>query len=91
MPGPAWAPTTAPSGCNSRVSATGSRAPARRWADSAQRVAAALEPVAETLLLQPLGAVVGAHAGPGTVGVGCYPAELFPLGLKVAAGAAERR
>jgi DegV family protein with EDD domain len=56
-------------------------------AESAQRLAGALEPVAETLLLQPLGAVVGAHAGPGTVGVGCYPAELFPLGLKLAAGA----
>jgi DegV family protein with EDD domain len=55
--------------------------------DSAQRIAAALEPVADTLLLQPLGAVVGAHAGPGTVGVGCYPAELFPLGLKLEAAA----
>ena len=45
---------------------------------------------AETLLVQPLGAVVGAHAGPGTVGVGCYPAELLPLGLKSVAGAAAK-
>ena len=55
--------------------------------ESAQRITTALEPVADTLLVQPLGAVVGAHAGPGTVGVGCYPAELFPLGLKLEAGA----
>ncbi len=51
-------------------------------ADAAERVARALEPRAETLIVAPLGPVVGAHAGPGTVGVGCYPAELFPLGLK---------
>ena len=37
----------------------------------AERVARELEPVAETLLIQPLGPVVGAHAGPGVVGVGC--------------------
>ena len=55
--------------------------------ESAQRIVEALEPLADTLLLQPLGAVVGAHAGPGTVGVGCYPAELFPLGLKLESGA----
>jgi DegV family protein with EDD domain len=40
-----------------------------------------LEPRAESLLIQPLGPVVGAHAGPGTVGIAAYPAELFPLGL----------
>jgi DegV family protein with EDD domain len=50
--------------------------------DSARRLAEALEPVAETLIVAPLGPVVGAHAGPGTVGVGRYPAELFPLGLR---------
>jgi DegV family protein with EDD domain len=50
--------------------------------EQAQRLAEALDPVAETLILAPLGPVVGAHAGPGTVGVGCYPAELFPLGLR---------
>ncbi len=49
---------------------------------AAERVARDLEGVADTLLIQPLGPVVGAHAGPGTVGIGCYPAELFPLGLK---------
>jgi hypothetical protein len=26
--------------------------------------------------------VVGAHVGPGTVGVAAYPAELFPLRLR---------
>jgi DegV family protein with EDD domain len=51
-------------------------------ADAAERIARALEPHAESLIVAPLGPVVGAHAGPGTVGVGCYPAELFPLGLK---------
>jgi len=50
--------------------------------EPAQRIADALDPVAESLILSPLGPVVGAHAGPGTVGVGCYPAELFPLGLR---------
>jgi DegV family protein with EDD domain len=49
---------------------------------AAERVAKALEPRAESLIVAPLGPVVGAHAGPGTVGVGCYPAGLFPLGLK---------
>jgi DegV family protein with EDD domain len=48
----------------------------------AVRVGRELAPVAETLLIQPLGPVVGAHAGPGVVGVGCYPADLLPLGLK---------
>lgn len=51
----------------------------------AERVARELDTVAETLLIQPLGPVVGAHAGPGVVGVGCYPAGLLPLGLKVSA------
>jgi DegV family protein with EDD domain len=50
----------------------------------AERVARELEPIAETLLIHPLGPVVGAHAGPGVVGLGCYPAELMPLGLKPA-------
>ena len=53
----------------------------------AERVARELEPVAETLMIQPLGPVVGAHAGPGVVGVGCYPADLMPLGIKSAASA----
>jgi DegV family protein with EDD domain len=48
----------------------------------AERVARELEPIAETLMIQPLGPVVGAHAGPGVVGVGCYSADLFPLGIK---------
>jgi fatty acid-binding protein DegV len=51
----------------------------------AERVARELEPVAETLMIQPLGPVVGAHAGPGVVGVGCYPADILPLGIKRAA------
>lgn len=54
---------------------------------NAKGVARRLEPIADTLLIQPLGPVVGAHAGPGVVGVGCYPAELMPLGLKPAASA----
>jgi DegV family protein with EDD domain len=53
----------------------------------AERVARGLEPVAETLMIQPLGPVVGAHAGPGVVGVGCYPADMLPLGIKSAATA----
>jgi DegV family protein with EDD domain len=48
----------------------------------AERIGRELEPIADTLMIQPLGPVVGAHAGPGVVGVGCYPAELFPLGIK---------
>jgi fatty acid kinase fatty acid binding subunit len=54
----------------------------------AERVARELEPIADTLMIQPLGPVVGAHAGPGVVGVGCYPADLFPLGIKPAMSAA---
>ncbi len=49
--------------------------------EAAQRLAAALEPVSESLLVGAVGPVVGAHAGPGTVGVSCYPARLFPLSL----------
>lgn len=56
--------------------------------EAAERLAGDIEGFSETLLVQPLGPVVGAHAGPGTVGVGCYPAELFPLGIKMAAAAA---
>jgi DegV family protein with EDD domain len=48
----------------------------------AERVGRELESIADTLMIQPLGPVVGAHAGPGVVGVGCYPADLFPLGIK---------
>lgn len=59
--------------------------------EHADRIAAAIEPICETLLIQPLGPVVGAHAGPGTVGVGLYPAELQPLGIKPAASASARR
>lgn len=50
--------------------------------EDAGRVARELEPVCETLMIQPLGPVVGAHAGPGVVGVGCYPADILPLGIK---------
>ena len=53
----------------------------------AERVARGLEDIAETLTIQPLGPVVGAHAGPGVVGVGVYPAELMPLGIKRGASA----
>jgi DegV family protein with EDD domain len=56
----------------------------------AQRIARELDPIAETLMIQPLGPVVGAHAGPGVVGVGCYPAELLPLGIKRASSAQSR-
>ncbi len=56
----------------------------------AERVGRELEPIADTLMIQPLGPVVGAHAGPGVVGVGCYPAELFRLGIKPARTASAR-
>ena len=56
-------------------------------AADAERVGHELESIAESLLIQPLGPVVGAHAGPGVVGVGCYPAGLLPLGIKLAATA----
>lgn len=52
----------------------------------AETIAERLESRAETLIVQPLGPVVGAHAGPGTVGLAVYPAELFPLGLRYGAG-----
>ena len=55
--------------------------------EDAGRVARELEPVCETLMIQPLGPVVGAHAGPGVVGVGCYPADILPLGIKSSATA----
>lgn len=55
----------------------------------AERVSRELEPIAETLMLQPIGPVVGAHAGPGVVGLGCYPADMLPLGIKrIGAGTA---
>ena len=57
----------------------------------AERVARELEPVAETLMIQPLGPVVGAHAGPGVVGVGCYPADILPLGIKLGVPASSLR
>jgi DegV family protein with EDD domain len=56
----------------------------------AERIGRELQQIAETLMIQPLGPVVGAHAGPGVVGVGCYPAELFPLGIKPASSAQTR-
>src|ERR1700704_2167766 len=56
----------------------------------AQRIGRELDSVAETLMIQPLGPVVGAHAGPGVVGVGCYPAEFFRLGIKSATSARSR-
>ena len=56
----------------------------------AERVARELEPIAETLMIQPLGPVVGAHAGPGVVGVGCYPADILPLKIKPTASAQTR-
>jgi len=57
----------------------------------AERVARQLKPIADTLMIQPLGPVVGAHAGPGVVGVGCYSADLFPLGIKTASEAVSTR
>ena len=56
----------------------------------AERVARSLESQAETLMIQPLGPVVGAHAGPGVVGVGCYPADILPLGIKLSSSAPTR-
>ena len=56
----------------------------------AERVSRELEPHCETLMIQPLGPVVGAHAGPGVVGVGCYPADILPLGIKSSASARSR-
>jgi DegV family protein with EDD domain len=59
--------------------------------EDAERVARELRPIADTLMIQPLGPVVGAHAGPGVVGVGCYSADLFPLGIKTASEAVSTR
>jgi DegV family protein with EDD domain len=56
----------------------------------AERIGRELDSIAETLMIQPLGPVVGAHAGPGVVGVGCYPAELLRLGIKPASSAQRR-
>jgi DegV family protein with EDD domain len=50
---------------------------------AAQALAERLDGIAESLVIQPLGPVVGAHAGPGTVGVAAYPADLFPLGIRM--------
>ena len=72
----------------------GSDLHARHHADAeadAERVARELKPIADTLMIQPLGPVVGAHAGPGVVGVGCYPADLFPFGIKTASEATASR
>ncbi len=49
---------------------------------AAHALAERLDGIAESLVIQPLGPVVGAHTGPGTVGVAAYPAELFPLGIR---------
>ena len=59
--------------------------------EDADRVGRELEPIAETLMIQPLGPVVGAHAGPGVVGVGCYPADIMPLGIKPARSSSTAR
>ena len=57
----------------------------------AERVFRELEPIAETLMIHPLGPVVGAHGGPGVVGVGVYPADLLPLGIKPSKSGSTRR
>lgn len=51
--------------------------------ESANRLVDAVAPRCETLLELPLGPTVGTHAGPGTVGLACYPAQLLPLGFGV--------
>jgi DegV family protein with EDD domain len=56
--------------------------------EGADRIARQLDHDCETLLIQPVGPVVGAHAGAGTVGIGVYPAAAFPLGLKTLVAAA---
>ncbi|MFZ0216861.1 MAG: DegV family protein [Candidatus Dormiibacterota bacterium] len=55
--------------------------------ESAERISNAIAERCESLLQLPLGPIVGTHAGPGTVGLACYPAELLPLGLGVQVGA----
>ena len=57
--------------------------------EDAERVGRELEPIAETLMIQPLGPVVGAHAGPGVVG--CYPPDIMPLGIKPARSSSTAR
>lgn len=57
---------------------------------AAERIAQALEPISESLMVAPLGPVTGAHIGPGTVGVGFYPAHACPLGLGRISGTAPR-
>src|SRR5437899_9168856 len=57
---------------------------------AAERVAREFEPISETLMIQPLGPVVRAHAGPRVVGVGCYPADILPLKIQPAASARTR-
>ncbi len=51
--------------------------------ESATRLVDAVAPRCETLMELPLGPTVGTHAGPGTVGLACYPAQLLPLGFGV--------
>jgi len=58
--------------------------------DAAERLARELDDVTDTLLVQPLGPVVGAHAGPGTVGIACYTAELCSLQIKETIAATRR-
>jgi DegV family protein with EDD domain len=58
---------------------------------AALTLAQRLEGIAESLVVQPLGPVVGAHVGPGTVGVAAYPAELFPLGIRTGLAVAASR
>jgi DegV family protein with EDD domain len=49
--------------------------------ETAQRLVAGIEDRCESLLLLPVGPVVGAHTGPGLIGIGSYPAELCPLSI----------
>ncbi len=58
---------------------------------AAQALAQELQGVARSLVIQPLGPAVGTHAGPGTVGVAAYPAEIFPLGIRTGLSAASSR
>ena len=58
---------------------------------AARALAERLDGIAESLIVQPMGPVVGAHTGPGTVGVAIYPAELFPLGIRSGLEAAATR
>jgi DegV family protein with EDD domain len=49
--------------------------------EGAERLAAAIEDQCDTMVMVPVGPVVGAHGGPGLVGFGCYPADILPLGM----------